>query len=369
MRKALAIFIFLASALVLFAAMDRSFINQLKQARYFDYLTPDGPAKHSLYHRLLVRSDRWRFGDLYGLCYLPEYRFKLEPFRKYPRNDTMETTRRDLYIIGDSYLADKEMEGAFPGFDRVVFLDARFPYGPITLDSSRQNFLILEFAERNLNGYTFDKTTETKWTPAQLQGKTNLNTSYRPPAATGELSLWNRFCNIFFNKDLSRNLETLLFDNPVFTRVKELKADLNYKLIGSLPKEVAVSTDKKRLLMNITVDTASSLSSFRIFDDRELTQLDENLATAEAYYRSIGFKSVFLSVVPNPVSIYDDKRMPYNHLLQRVERTTDLPVISVFNDFKSSKQNVYYRSDTHWNPLGFDMWIEEVNKKHLYQYH
>ena len=346
--------------------MDRPFIGQLKQDRYFDYLTPDAPVKHSLYYHLLVRSDRWRFGDLYGLCYLPEYKFKLEPFTKYFRSDTMKAAGRNLYIIGDSYLADKEIEGAFPGFDKVVFLDDRFPFGPITLDSTRQNYLILEFAERNLNGYDFTKTTETKWTQTELAAKNNFNMSYQPRATVEPLSLWTRFCNIVFNKDLSRNLETLLFDSPLFTRIKELKADLNYKLIGSLPKEVTVSTNKERLLMNATVDTASDLSSFRKFDDRELANLNNNLDEAATYYRSIGFKGVFLSVVPNPVSIYDDKRMHYNHLLQRLERTTALPVISVFDDFKQTKQNVYYRSDTHWNPVGFDMWIRKVNKKRLY---
>jgi len=349
--------------------MEHSFINRVKQDRYFDHLSADGAYKRSLYHRLLIQSDRWRFGDLYGLCYLPQYRFKLEPYRKHIKKDTAKATGRDLYFIGDSYLADKQLNGAFEGFDRVTFLDDRFPYGPITLDSTRQSYLVLEFAERNLNGYDFSKTAETKWTQAELQKGINFDT-FREHSVLGKpISVWERFCNVFFNKDISRNLETLLFDNRIFTPAKELKANLNYKLLGSLPKEVAISTDKQRLLMNATIDRSNRLSSFRNLSDQELTQLNSNLTRAAIYYRSIGFKAVFLSIVPNPVSIYDDKRMPYNHLLQRIEKTTTLPRISVFESFKKSQQNLYYRSDTHWNPAGLHLWIKIVNDQKIYQYH
>ncbi|MDN3548734.1 hypothetical protein [Mucilaginibacter aquaedulcis] len=347
--------------------MDRSFINRLKQDRYFDHLSTDSfQYTNSLYHRLMVQSDRWRFGDLYGLCYLPQYRFELEPYKKYFKSDTTKVTGRDLYLIGDSYLADKQMDGAFKGFDRVIFLDDRFPFGPLVLDRSRQSYLVLEFAERNLNEYDFDKTTETKCLPPELQTGQNLDLLHKPSGTVQALSFWQRFCNIFFNKDISRNLETLLFENTIFTPSKELKAELNYKLIGSLPKEVVISTDQRRLLMNATVDMTNQLSSFRKFDNMELTVLNKNLNNAAKYYRSIGFKKIFLSVIPNPVSIYEDKRMQYNHLLERLEKTTTLPVISVFDDFKKTKQNLFYRSDTHWNPDGFDKWINAVNHKKLY---
>ncbi|MBB6110911.1 hypothetical protein SAMN05421821_10974 [Mucilaginibacter lappiensis] len=343
MKKITGILVLAISMIVLLTAMNQSFINRIKQDRYFDHLNNDHTPR-SLYHRFFVRSDRWAYGDLYGLCYLPQYRFKLEPFKKYNSTSGANPQNRVLYIIGDSFLADKTLTSAFDGFDKVIFLDRRFPFGPLRLDSTQQNFLIMEFAERNLNGYVMNKTDEIK-----------ANPSVSP-------SLLNRLGNIIFNKDLSRNLELLLFDDKLFTPIKELKASLNYNLFGRVAKEVAVSTDKKRLLLNITVDTSDIHSAFRYKTARQIDTITANLKEAKNYYEAIGFKKVFLSIVPNPVSIYDENRMPYNHLLERIEEQTDLPLISIYKTFKSDQHNLYFLSDAHWNPLGFDIWIRQVNR-------
>jgi hypothetical protein len=364
MRKTAGYFVFLFSVLVFLTAMNQTFINRIKKDRYFDHLNAPGAFNRTLYYRVFVRSDKWRYGDLYGVSYLPEYKFPLEPFSRYEKKNAPPPTGRSLYIIGDSYLADKTMDGAFRDFDEVVFLDRRFPFGPIRLDSTRQNYLIMEFAERNLNDYALSTTAEKRWTPAQLRAK--INFSGQAENMQGETNLptgiADRLNRALFNKDLSRNLELLLFDDRFFSPFKQFKAYLNYKYLGRVAKEVAVSTDKRRLLMNITVDTSYRQSVFREVDDRELSRLTGNLNTAQAYYRSIGFKKVILSVIPNAVSVYDARRMPYNHLLERVEKNNLFPVLSLWKAFKSSNSNLYYQSDTHWNPRGLDLWINTVNK-------
>ncbi|WP_428328415.1 hypothetical protein [Mucilaginibacter sp.] len=349
---------------ILLGSMNQTFINKIKSDRYFDHLKAPTGYNSSLYYRVFVRSDHWRYGDLYGVSFLHDYKFPLEPFKEYNRDGRKPLTGRILYIIGDSYLADKTLSGAFDGFDNVVYLDRRFPFGPITLDSTRQNYLIMEFAERNLNDYALGKTAEKRWAAKDIAAKLNFNPTTANSAADAYLptSIPERINKVIFNKDLSRNLELLLFDDKLFTPIKELKAAINYKLFGRVAKEVAVSTDKKRLLMNITVDTSNRESDFRNVNDGELKKLIGNLDDANKYYLSIGFKKVILSVVPNAVSVYDDKRMPYNHLLERVEQNNRFPVISIFNKFKTAPDNIYYRSDTHWNPTGLDTWIKEVNK-------
>ena len=360
MKKVTGILVFALSTIILLAAMNQSFINRIKQDRYFDHLNDDHTPK-SLYQRVFVRSDRWAYGDLYGMCYLPQYRFKLEPFKKYNSSDGRKPQNRVLYIIGDSFLADKTLTNAFDGFDNVIFLDRRFPFGPILVDSTKQNFLIMEFAERNLNGYDINKTDEVRWTENDIKAK-----HYKPVEqkvnAPAPSSLMNRLGKIIFNKDLSRNLELLLFDDKLFTPIKELKASLNYNLFGRVAKEVAVSTDKKRLFLNITVDTSDIHSAFSYKTARQIDSITANLKEAQNYYETIGFKKVFLSIVPNPVSIYDENRMAYNHLLQRVEQQTDLPIISIYKTYKSDSHNLYFLSDAHWNPLGFDTWVAQVNK-------
>ena len=113
--------------------------------------------------------------------------------------------------------------------------------------------------------------------------------------------------------------------------------------------------------MNVTVDTSYRQSAFRQISDNEVKTISDNLYAAQSYYRSIGFKQVILSVVPNPVSIYDDKRMSYNHLLQRVEKSNKFPVNSLFSKYKADDKNLYYRSDGHWNPSGLDTWVKTTN--------
>ena len=363
-RKILGLLVLLFGLSILLLAMDQTLINRVKKDRYFDHLNPLTTYNNSLYYRFFIRSDRWRYGDLYGLCYLPAYKFRLEPFKQYGKQSNKPSTNRILYIIGDSYLADKTLSGAFDKFDDVIFLDRRFPFGPIALDTTKQNYLIMEFAERNLNDFNFNKAAEIKWSKTDIRRRLNSNSNSHVNQSNLNLptNIIDRISQAIFNKDLSRNIELMIFDDKIFTPIKELKANINYSLFKRSSKEVAVSTDEKRLLMNITVDTAYRESDFRKISDSEIQQLTNALDIANKYYLSIGFRKVVLSVVPNAVSVYDVNRMPYNHLLERVENSNRFPVISIFKGFKTTNRNLYYRSDAHWNPGGLDLWVNEVNK-------
>lgn len=363
MRKITGFFILMISIVLLVSAMNQSFINKIKFEKYFDHLSPQIIQENAWFKAAFVHSDRWHYGDLYGISFLHSYKLELEPFKNYNPKPGRQNTDRILYIIGDSFLADKTLSGAFDAFDNVIFLDRRFGFGPIKLDTSKQNYLIMEFAERNLNGYNINKTEEIRWTINDI--KHGVNFSNAPVPAGAQLppaSLFERLNKIIFNKDLSRNLELILFDNKLATSFKEAKASLNYKLFGRTAHEVVVSTDKKRLFFSGTIDSTDIQSAFRAKNKQAIDSIDRNLADARDYYQAIGFKKVFLSIIPNPVSVYDDKRMPYNHLLEKIEQTTDLPVIPLYKIFKTDKRNLYYRSDTHWNPLGLDIWVNETNK-------
>ncbi|MEO3404307.1 hypothetical protein AAFN85_10415 [Mucilaginibacter sp. CAU 1740] len=348
MRKITGILITIASLAVLLTAMNQGFINRVKQDRYFDHLTPDSAKPKSLYRKVFMRSDRWDYGDLYGISFIPEYRIKLIPFKTYDNRADKAPTNKVLYIIGDSFTADKNFNNAFDGFDQVVFLDRRFPFGPIKPDTTKQNYLIMEFSELNIANYRSKKSFEI------------LNDADVPPAFK-PVSLPERLGNIIFNKDLNKNIELLLFDDKLFTPFKEIKAAFNYHILGRLPKEVAVSTDKKRLLLNSTVDTTSNQSVFRSLSDTEVDSVNISLKADEKHYLSLGFKKVYLSLIPNAASIYDEHRLNYNHLGPRIENKTSVPLISVYNIFKQDKRNLYSRSDAHWNDVGFGIWVTQVN--------
>jgi hypothetical protein len=366
MRKIVGILILFVSMVILGTAMNQGFINKIKTDKYIDHIRSVKNDRPGWYYELFVQSDRWHDGDLYGLCYLHPFKQQLEPFKLYPAVIREPATNRILYIIGDSYLADKTLNGAVAAFDDVIYLDRRFPFGPIILDTTKQNYLLMEFAERNLPGYSLQKTGEVIWKANDVQAKKNLDkNTAQQYISVKPVSIFERIGNIIFNKDLSRNLELMLFDNKLFTPVKEAKASFNYNLLGQLfPKEVAISTDEKRLFLNITVDTSNTESSFKFKSNQDINNITVHLDSARDYYQSIGFKKVYLSIIPNTVSLCDNKRMVYNHLLQKVEAHTDLQVISIYKKFSEVQpnQNLFYYNDAHWNPRGFDLWVDIVNR-------
>jgi len=331
--------------------MNQSFINRIKQDKYFAHLN-NKPTSNGIYRSLFVSSDRWQYGDLYGISFLPKYKKKLEPFRTYTAERKMASNKA-LYIIGDSFLADKNINHAFDKFDNVIFIDRRFPFGPINLDRSKQNYLLLEFAERNLVNYNFERSKNSNSSAFIASGTENTSSSNR---------LISRLFNIIFNKDLSRNIELIIFDHKWTTPFKETKAYLNYKLFNRTANEVAVSRNGSRLFLNSTIDTTSQLSSFRPVNRLKIDTILNSLSNAKKYYTSIGFKNTYLSIIPNPVSIFDGKRMPYNHLLNKIEENTALENIKIYDLFKSSTKNTFYISDSHWNPVGLDLWIKTSNQ-------
>ena len=88
--------------------MNQSYMNRVKQEKYFDHLNSN--KETSTLKHWFWKSDRWRYGDLYGLCFLPKYKQELAPFKSYATNAEALSSNKVLYIIGDSFLADKNIK-------------------------------------------------------------------------------------------------------------------------------------------------------------------------------------------------------------------------------------------------------------------
>jgi hypothetical protein len=97
-------------------------------------------------------------------------------------------------------------------------------------------------------------------------------------------------------------------------------------------------------------------------NDLAVGKIVADLTADRDRYLALGFKQVFLSLIPNAVSVYDDKRASYNHLIERIETKVTFPVIPVYTLFKNDSRNLYSRSDAHWNPVGFGVWVRESNR-------
>jgi hypothetical protein len=79
----------------------------------------------------------------------------------------------------------------------------------------------------------------------------------------------------------------------------------------------------------------------------------------------MGFKQVYVSFIPNPVSIVYPtyNNYTYNELISRIQssRSLRIPFIDVYTDLKNSTVPVYSCNDTHWNWDGCNLWLDHFN--------
>jgi hypothetical protein len=309
----------------------------------------------------MFRSDKYRYGDLFGLSYLPGYQIPLNsniPHLPLVKCDTKPTM--DLYFICDSYLYEIADKKFYCGADNVLHVKtiAREKLY-VTLNPERTNILLLEMAERNLRGILDDTSYVNNLVNKKL---------YNQPAQKKDSEnsgLYSRLSESIFNKKINRNLESNIWDYSFFTPIKKLKAGINYKLFNVTDNDVAVSPDKKYLLFKPTIDTTLNSSSFQYVTDAEVKSIIEKLNQIYNTAKILGFKEAYLSIIPNPVSVLypDYKGLKYNQLLTRIQNSADLkmPVVDIYTTFKNTRFPIYLRSDSHWNMDGVYLWINKFN--------
>ena len=98
--------------------------------------------------------------------------------------------------------------------------------------------------------------------------------------------------------------------------------------------------------------------------ETEIKKAVNNLNEIYKYYKNKGFDEVYISIIPNPVSIIEPECQKYNNLIPLIQKDNDvkMPFIDIYSIFKKTKWNVYYRSDSHWNTNGSQLWINELNR-------
>jgi hypothetical protein len=299
----------------------------------------------------LFGSDKFKYGDLYGLSYLPDYKILLTPEATIHKDSCAGEKSINLYALVDSYIfsffpADSFYCGVENFFYcRSTFLETR----KISLDTSKSNILLLEMAERNLYRLLMDN--------YDYLGSF-LDKDAEPPKT-------NTSNGVVFNKNINQNLENIFWDSRLFTPVKELRSLINYTLLGKVEGDVLISADSEYLLYAPTVDTSSYASSFKFISDTQIDTLVARLNFLYNKYKQSGFDEVYLSIIPNSVSILYPgyKSYTYNMLLERVQGNAALQIryFDVFRDFKNSEVPLYFRSDSHWNMNGAILWLNKLN--------
>ncbi len=300
-------------------------------------------------------SARSRYGDLYSACFLPNFMdTSLTKLKTY--NTSLKNT--NLYILHDSYLLGRIKTENFKNLNKLFLVDYRGDEVYVQPDTTKRNIIIIECSERTAGW----RLTDTAVIFSKLRTR-------KPIALNKNLVIIEntQVANYFFNPFINQNLEFNLFDYELFKPIKEYKAIINYYFFNRIPKDIVVSINKNYLLLNETVDVNQATSSFRYISDEEINYDVYCVNYISQCYKNMGFDEIYFSIIPNPVSIIDAGRMPYNHKIERIETNYFLRTnyIDVYTIFTQSKKQIYRRDDSHWNNYGLQLWLDEVNNKIL----
>lgn len=304
----------------------------------------------------LVKSDKMRYGDLFGLSYLPDYKISIDENPSIELTACKKTRSFNLYSLCDSHLWSLlTSDSIFCGANKFQYANLNnLETLNVKSDSTKKNILLIELAERNIVPMI-------KQNYSYMQEFLKLQ---NPKRDTSTL-IPRHVVEFLFNKNINSNIEFNIWESSIFTPIKEFKAQLNYKLFNRVNKDVAVSPDKKYLLYYPTIDSSSIYSSFKNISEPDIDTIVNNLNQIYFHYKKLGFTEIYLSLVPNPVTILypDYNNYRYNQLIPRIENSPllKMPFIDIYSDFKKSKIPLYRVSDTHWNRSGFNLWVNKVN--------
>lgn len=313
------------------------------------------------YSPLVYKSSRlfpddYRNGDLYHLSYLPQFKEKLPNCKAIEGN--YNTQDVNLFVIGDSFTEDQRVNKK--DINALNYLNVHWNSQlDIQLDTTKKNILILETVERTFKNHFSEEINNLKFSP--LKNTTENGKSWK---TTIKEKIDASITFLFPEKDdIEQRFEASLFSYDIFLKFRELKATLNYKFFGRIEKKVVLSRDGKNIFFSEESLPEDSHSSFYPFTDQEKDSLIIKVnRTREKYLRN-GFDEVYLSIIPNKVSVLSPDLGNYNQMIERIQNDSnlDVPFIDSYTDFKKNPSKYYLKSDSHWTCEGRDLWLNKVN--------
>ncbi|GAB3937812.1 hypothetical protein [Larkinella terrae] len=303
--------------------------------------------------------DDYRFGDLYRMANLPQFKARQIPCPPaYPANAPRKPIH--FYIIGDSFsepprvtIKDLPVEHFHRtkwGFNRRV-----------QLDTTRTNVLVIETVERHFRDQFGRYINDLEVVP---------DTTTIAPKPENRLT-WQAFSKgmeTLFSRDaVEARLETILFFTDWALWFKDLKGRLTLDWFGRVNPKTTLTPDGKHLLYYLDTDTSLTNSSFKPMPEMLLNRYIDSVNVVADRYKKAGFDQVYLSIIPNKTSIYAPNMgpLPYNHLIERVQHSPRLtiPTIDIYTPYKASRIPLYETSDAHWNCAGRAIWMKAVTNR------
>ncbi len=309
-----------------------------------------GTVSHWLYNTGVIADD-YRNGDLYRMSALPQFR---EPAPVCPpANRDTDTARTHLYILGDSFSEEQRLSQ--DDFRVSYYRRAKWDTPPlrVQLDPSRRNVLLIESIERHFRGHFVRPVREV----------VVVRDTITSPAPA--LTVWQRFKEDIHWSDVEERLASALFSQEWAFWFKEQKARLTLDWFNRASVNVSLSKNDQHIFLNSDTDAATPLSSFSELSDREVNAVVDSINATADYYKQLGFDEVYLSIIPNKVTIVESKRDVYNQLIPRIQNHPNLrvPTINVYDAYKRAAVSPYLIGDTHWTCAGRAMWLGLVWEK------
>ena len=302
--------------------------------------------------KLGLFPDDYRYGDLYRLSLLPQFK---EKAYECPHANIPDSERKNihLFVIGDSFTE-------LPKVDIRDFPVKNYSYvhwakqSEYQLNTSQKNILILETVERTFkdhfsdiaNNFTNEKVIEEILTVKQQLGKQieELEKTIVP-------------------KGTEERLEHTIFNYDFFLWFREIKALINLKLFNRTEDEVVLSKDKSAIFYEDEADSTNYRSAFYPVNQKEIDLFVANINLTREKYLKMGFDEVYLSIIPNKVSLNNANLGKRNYLISRIQndKRVQTPIIDVYSHYIKSPKIFYLKSDTHWNCEGRAVWLGKVN--------
>jgi len=303
-------------------------------------------------------THRWSNGDLVSMSYLDHVNRFQEKDEEHFVKPVEDSGRRnvDLYIYGDSYLMSVP-DSAFSSINSYHFGRRTYEDLIYSLDPNKKNILIIEFAERlarnelrRLDIYN------------HLKKKEPVNSFQK--LSPVPLMYANMVALDIFTHEINRNLEFNLYGYRFWDQIKLAKVSFTYDLFKRAVGDVVISDDGSRLFLRQTMAPNDISSSYSPVNQKEMQKMIANIHAIHDHYMAEGFDEVYLSLIPNPVTILQP--LHYNGLipeLQKAAQLKDVPVIDVYRIFsKDANPGRLFRiGDTHWSNQGIQLWLDAVN--------
>jgi hypothetical protein len=297
-------------------------------------------------------------GDLVSMSYLDHvqrFQEKDEEHFVKPADDS-ESRNIDLYIYGDSYLLSVP-DSVFSSINSYHFGRRTYEDLNYSLDPYKKNILIIEFAERLTRNELrrldiFN----------HLKKKEPVGLWWQDP--DNPVIYANMVGLDIFTHEINRNLEFNLYGYRFWDQIKLAKTSFTYSFFKRAIGDVVVSDDGSRLFLRQTIAPNDISSSYSPVAQKEMQKMITNLRVIYEHYKAEGFDEVYLSLIPNPVTILQP--LHYNGLipdLQKAAGLNDMPVIDIYTPFTHDTEpgRLFRIGDTHWSNQGIQVWLDVVN--------